>query len=81
MEIKKAIQTYRIRQIKQTSQVTIHKPMNQCSITSQKSNGQKGREFKSNARSVMWDCALVSVFKNTTQNSECDVSAGDGRSS
>jgi len=55
--------------------------MNQCSLTSQKSNGQKGREFKSIARSVMWDYALVSVFKNTTQYWDCDVSAGDGRSS
>jgi hypothetical protein len=32
---------------------------------------QKGREFKSNARSVMWNYALMSVFKNTTQNLDC----------
>ena len=41
----------------------------------------KWKGFKSNSRSVIWSYALVSVFKNTTRNLDCDVSAGDGRSS
>jgi hypothetical protein len=41
----------------------------------------KKKEFKSSGRSVMWDCALVSVLKTTVQNSNCDVTTGDGTSS